>query len=301
VTRSGAYTGGMTDSATPRPRLFLDARATLGESPVWDVDAQELVWTDITPGLLHRTSADGLRDRSLPVDPPLPSFQRRRGGGLVAALEDQVVLTDDDGGSLQVLATIDLAKEGMRLNEGKCDPFGAFVVGAMDPDGEPVAGLWRVGPDGVVTMLRDDFTTTNGFEWNDDGSEIFLTDTDRETIYRASWGADGALGELQPFSTGGSHDGLARDERGEFWGAVHGESVVVHLDRDGEVLERVEFPVPLLTGIGFGGADLRTLFVLSAREGLDESQLAEHPLSGGVFALDLDRAGRAPFLFGPRG
>jgi sugar lactone lactonase YvrE len=244
--------------------------------------------------VLHRTSADGLRDRSLPVDPPLPSFQRRRGGGLVAALEDQVVLTDDDdGGSLQVLATIELAKEGMRLNEGKCDPFGAFVVGAMDPDGAPVAG--------VVTMLRDDFTTTNGFEWNDDGSEIFLTDTDRETIYRASWGAEGTLGELEPFSSGGSHDGLARDELGEFWGAVHGESVVVHLDRDGDVLERIEFPVPLLTGIGFGGADLRTLFVLSAREGLDDDQLAEHPLSGGVFALDLDRAGRAPFLFGPKG
>jgi sugar lactone lactonase YvrE len=289
----------MTHTRTPRPRLFLDARATLGESPVWDVDAQELVWTDIPPGLLHRTSADGLRDRSLPVDPPLPSFQRRRGGGLIAALEDQVVLTDDDGGSLQVLCGVELAKEGMRLNEGKCDPFGAFVVGATDPDGAPVAGLWRVGPDGDVTLLRDDFTTTNGFEWNDDGSEIYLTDTEDETIYRATWDAEGTLGELVPFSSGGSHDGLARDERGEFWGAIFGESVVVHLDRDGEVVGRIEFPVPNLTGIAFGGADLRTLFVLSAREGLDDDQLAEHPLSGGVFALDLDRAGRAPFLFGP--
>ena len=289
----------MTDSVTAAPRLFLDARAELAESPVWDVDAQELVWTDITPGLLHRTSADGLRDRTTVVDPPLPSFQRRRGGGLVAALEDRVVLTDDDGGIERELATVELAREGMRLNEGKCDPFGAFVVGALDPDGKPVAGLWRVGPDGAVTLLRDDFSTTNGFEWNDDGSEIYLTDTDAETIYRASWDADGALGELVPFSSAGSHDGLARDERGEFWGAVHGESVVVHLDADGDVLERVEFPVPNVTGIGFGGADLRTLFVLSAREGLDADQLAAHPLSGGVFALDLDRAGRAPFLFGP--
>ena len=80
--------------------------------------------------------------------------------------------------------------------------------------------------------------------------------------------------------------------------------VVAHeritLDRNGDVVERIEFPVPLLTGIGFGGADLRTLFVLSAREGLDDDQLAEHPLSGGVFALDLDRTGRAPFLFGPQ-
>jgi sugar lactone lactonase YvrE len=288
----------MTDSATPRPRLFLDARAQLGESPVWDVDAQELVWTDITPGLLHRTSADGTVDRVVAVDPPLPSFGRRRGGGLVAALGSEIVLTDDDGGQLTTLATIEHAREGMRLNEGKCDPFGAFVVGATDPDGSPVAGLYRVAADGAVTTLRDDFTVTNGFEWNDDGSEIYLTDTADETIYRASWDAEGNLGELVPFSSGGSHDGLARDERGEFWGAIFGEGTVVHLDARGDVVERIDFPAPALTGIAIGGPELRTLFVLSAREELSDDDLAAHPLSGGIFAVDLDRAGRAPFLFG---
>jgi sugar lactone lactonase YvrE len=38
--------------------------------------------------------------------------------------------------------------------------------------------------------------------------------------------------------------------------------------------------------------------VLSAREELSDDDLAAHPLSGGIFAVDLDRAGRAPFLFG---
>ncbi|WP_423923567.1 SMP-30/gluconolactonase/LRE family protein [Frigoribacterium sp. 2-23] len=287
-----------TPASPSEPRLFYDAKAELAESPVWDVDAQELLWTDITAGALHRTSADGLTDRMVVIDPPLPSFQRRRGGGLVAALDDRILVMDDDGSRQTTIATVEHADERLRLNEGKCDPFGAFVVGAVDPEGEPLARLYRVAPDGTVTLLRDDFATTNGFEWNDDGSEIYLTDTGTETIYRASWNADGELGELVPFSSGGAHDGLARDERGEFWGAIYGEGVVVHLDRTGDEIERVGFPVPNLTGIGFGGADLRTLFVLSARENLSPDELARYPESGGLFALELDRAGRAPFLFG---
>ena len=283
---------------TSEPRLFRDARAELGESPVWDVDAQQLVWTDITTGMLHRTSADGTHDVAVVVDPPLPSFQRRKGGGLIAALEDRIVTMDDDGTHQGTLATVEHAAGRLRLNEGKCDPFGAFVVGATDPEGVPIAGLYRVAPDGTLTVLRDDFATTNGFEWNDDGGEIYLTDTGDDTIYRASWDAEGTLGELVPFSSQGAHDGLARDERGEFWGAIFGEGKVVHLDAEGALVDEIAFPVPNLTGIGFGGADLRTLFVLSAREGLSDDQLAEHPHSGSIFALELDRAARPPFLFG---
>ena len=132
------------------------------------------------------------------------------GGGLIAALDDTVVVMRDDGTEQRTIATVDHADERLRLNEGKCDPFGAFVVGATDPEGSPVAGLYRVAPDGTLTQLRDDFATTNGFEWNDDGSEIYLTDTGDDTIYRASWDADGTLGELVPFSSQGAHDGLAR-------------------------------------------------------------------------------------------
>lgn len=282
----------------PAPRLFLDARAVLAESPVWDAAAQELLWCDITAGLLHRTSADGAQDHEIPLPPPLGSFQLRRGGGLVAALRDRIVLTDDDGRGLRTLATIEHRHEGIRFNEGKCDPFGAFVVGGMDTTvKDPDAGLYRITPDGEVTLLGGGFGTANGIEWNDDGSEIYVTDTAVQTIFRAPY-ADGAMGELVPFATGRRHDGLARDERGEFWGAVYGAGRVVHLSADGDTVDTIELPVPNVTGVTFGGPGLRTLFVASARENLSESQLEEAPLSGGIFALDLDRAGRPANLFG---
>lgn len=281
------------------PRLLLDAKAILGESPVWDAEAGELLWCDITAGLLHRTSADGSADRTAPLPPPLGSFQRRRGGGLVAALRDRIVTVDDDGGALQELAVIEHSHDGIRFNEGKCDPFGNFVVGAMDyVSKEPDAGLYRITPSGEVTTLLGGFGTANGFEWNDDGSEIYLTDTAVQTIFRAPWGPEGQLGALTPFVVGGLHDGLARDERGEFWGCLYGAGKVVHLDADGALIDEIDVPAPNVTGIAFGGQDLSTLFICSARENATEETLEEFPLSGGVFAVDLDRAGRETFLFG---
>ena len=284
---------------TSEPRLLLDAKAVLVESPVWDVDRQELVWCDITPGILHRTSADGSDDRTTQLPAPLASLQRRRDGGLIMALGDRIVTTDDEGGDLREIAHLPHRHDGIRFNEGKCDPFGAFVVGGMDvTDEEPDALMYRVGPDEQVTRLRGGFTTFNGLEWNDDGSTMWFTDTGVKTVFQATWGADGELGRVAPFTSGGMHDGLVRDERGEFWGAIYGEGVVVHLDQDGDLIDRIAFPAPKLTGIAIGGPEMRTLFVGSAREEMSDDELERHPLSGGIFTVELDRAGRESFLFG---
>ncbi|BDZ51271.1 hypothetical protein GCM10025867_35120 [Frondihabitans sucicola] len=283
----------------PEPRLFVDARAILVESPVWDEVAQELLWCDITAGLLHRTSADGTQDRQTRLPPPLASFQLRRNGGLVAALGDRIVETDDEGRILRDLAMIEHANPGIRFNEGKCDPFGNFVVGGMDfVSQDPDAGLYRVTPAGEVTLLRGGFGTANGIEFAPDGSTMWVTDTAVQTIFQGSWNAQGELGDLRPWSVSGMHDGLVQDARGEFWGAIYGGGVVVHLSAEGDEVERIAFPAPNLTGVTIGGPDRTTLFVGSARENATEEQLEDFPLSGGVFAYDLDRAGLPARFFG---
>jgi len=52
------------------------------------------------------------------------------------------------------------------------------------------------------------------------------------------------------------------------------------------------------TAPGRFGADRSTLYVTSARENLTEEQLHAHPLSGSVFAVETDTAGRPPNVFG---
>jgi sugar lactone lactonase YvrE len=287
----------------PTAELFLDARSILCESPVWDADAAggagELLWADITPGVLHRTAVDGSADRTSTLPPPLPSFQRRRGGGLVAALQDRIVLVDDDGGHLEELARVEHAHPGIRFNEGKCDPFGNFVVGGMDATKKaPDAGLYRITPEGEVTVLRGGFGTCNGIEFDDDGHTMWVTDTAVQTIFRAPYDENGALGEFEPWSVGHRHDGLVRDSTGDFWGAIYGAGQVLHLDAAGRILETVDVPAPNVTGITIGGRDLTTLFIGTARENATEEQLQAAPLSGGVFTYELDRPGLPARLFG---
>ena len=50
------------------------------------------------------------------------------------------------------------------------------------------------------------------------------------------------------------------------------------------------------TMVAFGGADLKTLFITTAREGASDVERVNDPHAGGIFACELDVAGRAePF------
>jgi sugar lactone lactonase YvrE len=53
-----------------------------------------------------------------------------------------------------------------------------------------------------------------------------------------------------------------------------------------------------VTNVAFGGADLRTLFISSARIGLSAQQLQSEPLAGALFALELPTPGLPASMFG---
>ncbi|MBF4604976.1 SMP-30/gluconolactonase/LRE family protein [Curtobacterium sp. VKM Ac-2884] len=277
----------MSTSATTGPvTVFSDARAVLAESIVWDPSEQLLRWTDITLGTLVTAQSDGTVVSTVPLPPPLASFQPRAAGGFVAALGDTVVVTDEHGVVERELTRVEHATAGLRFNEGKCDPFGRFLVGSMNlTTGEPDGALYSVEADGATRVLRGGFGVTNGFEWSDDGTVMYVTDTSASTIYRGSYGPDGELGELEPFVVGHAHDGLVRDDEGCSWSAVYGGGRVERYGPDGSHLETVELPTPNVTSVAFGGPDMSTLFVASARENLTEEQLEEHPSSGAILAV----------------
>ncbi|WIB00542.1 SMP-30/gluconolactonase/LRE family protein [Curtobacterium sp. MCBA15_012] len=288
------------DNATTGPvTVFCDEQAVLVESIVWDPTTERLRWTDITLGLLTTARADGTVESSVPLPPPLASFQPRVGGGFVAALGDTVVLTDEQGVVERELTRVQHATAGMRFNEGKCDPFGRFLVGSMDlTDQDPAGALYSVEPDGTTRVLRGGFGVTNGIEWSPDGSTMYVTDTSTSTIYRASYGPEGDLGELVPFVSGAAHDGLVRDDEDCFWTAVYGSGRVERWSAAGEHLETVEVPAPNVTSVAFGGPDMSTLFIGTARENMTEEQLEQAPHSGAVFAVPTRVRGSSASAFG---
>jgi len=284
------------------PRTYRDAKAILAESIIWDENA-DVLWCDISSGLLHRSpfeaAEDGSADGVLMLPPPLASFAPAIGGGFVASLGDRVVLVDGAGTITRTLAHIEHAHDGMRLNEGKVDPFGRWVTGSMNLTTDAAdAALYSVDESGDLRVLRGGFGVANGFEWSADGTQIYFTDTAVKTIYRGDYSRSGEITNVEPFHSGESHDGLVIDSSGFLWSGIYGGGRVVRYSPDGREVESVSLPAPNITSVAFGGAGLSTLLVASARENLTEQQLEQHPLSGAIFAIDTNVHGRPPRMFG---
>jgi sugar lactone lactonase YvrE len=280
-----------------RPEVALDARATLGEGPVWDAGQQRLVWLDILPGLVHRFDPATGRDDPFRAGKPVGSAALRHGGGLVLAVEDGFALLDPDWQRLDQVAVIEHPGPPGRFNDGKCDPAGRFLAGTMAYDLTPAAGsVYRLGPDLTVTRLLDGVTISNGLAWTADGATMYYIDSPAQGVDAFDYDAEtGRLGNRRRVvdipAAAGLPDGMTIDTDGCLWVALHGGSAVHRYAPDGRLDTVVSFPASNVTCPVFGGPGLDVLYVTSARDGLDERRLAAQPHAGALFAADVGARG----------
>jgi sugar lactone lactonase YvrE len=150
--------------------------------------------------------------------------------------------------------------------------------------------LYRLDPDGGVTRMDEGFQVSNGLGWSPDNRHFYFTDSGQKRIYVYDFDLDrGLVANRRTFvqlpDGVGSPDGLAVDAEGFVWSAHWDGWCITRYDPDGKVDRVFNLPVPRPTSCAFGGPDLTTLFVTSARIRLSARQLAEAPLSGSVFAI----------------
>ena len=223
----------------------------------------------------------------------------REDGGAIVGLRKEIALWDF-GGPFRTIARIEPDSPDTRLNEGVVAPDGSFWVGSMmmniGPDDEPLtitrdAGqLYRVGADGDVTLLSDDrFGITNTMAWTADGRFI-TADTLKNQLYSYRWNSDQErLDDRRPFFgdfARGAPDGSCMDADGYIWNCrVAGGSCVVRIAPDGTLDRIVELPCSWPTSCAFGGENLDTLFVTSARFTMSADHLRANPHEGGLFSV----------------
>jgi sugar lactone lactonase YvrE len=92
-------------------------------------------------------------------------------------------------------------------------------------------------------------------------------------------------------------DGAAVDRDGCYWTALYRGGKVKRIAPDGRVLAEYAVPAMCPTMCAFGGPDLKTLYVTSARQMREADELARLPQSGGLFAMAVDVPGLAEPLF----
>ena len=111
--------------------LALDARALLGEGPIWDARAGVLYWVDISGCKVHIFNPATGTDRAIDVGQPVGTVVPRRSGGVMVALRDGFAALDLESGALTMIADPEAHLPDNRFNDGKCDPAGRFWAGTM--------------------------------------------------------------------------------------------------------------------------------------------------------------------------
>ena len=288
----------MADRLDVTVRCVVDAKNTVGESPVWSVAEQALYWVDIlAPAVFRLHPASGAR-RNWSLPAAVGSIGLREGGGLVAALRTGFHLVDLDSGALTFLVHPEPDVPTNRLNDGKVAPDGAFWAGTMDdrPEKEAVGALYRLGADHRVQRMAPNLKVSNGLAWSPDGSVLYHSDSRSGAIWRRAHDmSTGAVGPREEFVAPppewGRPDGGATDSEGCYWGCGVGAGRVNRYSPAGELIAWIEMPVTHPTMPCFGGPDLKTLYVTSLRENFTQAQIDATPLAGGVFQIDVDVAG----------
>src|SRR3954454_17378348 len=168
----------MADAMTVEVTCVLDARAELGECPVWSIEEQALYWVETPRPALHRLDPHSAAPRTWPMPSRIGSFGLRESGGAVVALEDGFHLLDLDNGELEFVAGPDPVP-GTRFNDGKVSPDGRFFAGTMDEEqlSRPIAVLFRLDPDLSLHRVVEDLIVSNGLAWTADGRTIYHSDS----------------------------------------------------------------------------------------------------------------------------
>jgi sugar lactone lactonase YvrE len=287
--------------------VALDLNAELGECPQWSVEEQALYFVDIKGKALHRFKPVTGEHSTMLMPEEIACFGFRKGGGFIAAFRSGLWLLDASGNRLEKLADNPEDQRSSRFNDGRVDPAGRFLAGTIDePKDGRKAHLYRYDRRGL-NVLASGLLTSNGVAFSPDGRTLYHSDTPTFTVWRYAY--DPATGEatdktlfvrLEPTAADrGRPDGAAVDAEGCYWTALFEGGRIQRYAPDGRLL--AEYPVPARcpTMVAFGGPDLKTLFVTSARTGRSKEELATLPHSGSLFSMPVEVPGRPEYFFAP--
>lgn len=264
-----------------------DQRFKLAEGPFWDELEQALYWVDIASFQALRLHQGQMRHWQFnePVSAFIPTL---KGDALVTLASGVYRLDLDSPAAHPALSLLCVADpvQGNRANDARCDSRGHLWLGSMqnnlDAEGGDLplerrsGGMFRIDPDAQVTPLLSDQGIVNTLLWTDKDSALLTADTLDGVIYRYPIHPHGGLGERQVWAHShvrGVPDGSAMDAEGYVWNARWGGHCLIRFTPEGAVDRIIEVPLSHPTSCVFGGPDLTTLFVTSARPASDAWEL----------------------------
>ncbi|NEA36530.1 SMP-30/gluconolactonase/LRE family protein [Streptomyces sp. SID13031] len=243
------------------------------EGPVYSAAGRYVLWSDIPSDRILRWDETSYQ---------VSVFREPAGNSNGHTLDEQGRLVSCEHGNRRVTRTehdgsVRVLADG--YNGGRLNSPNDVVVGAdgavwftdpaygIDSDYEGHQGeievggchVYRLSPDGALTVVADDFNRPNGLAFSNDGSLLYITDTEEATI-RVLTVDGGKLtgGDLFAECGNGAFDGIRLDSEGRVWGAAADGVHVYH--PDGTLLGKLLVP-ETVSNLCFGGPKRNRLFL----------------------------------------
>lgn len=289
--------------------LLFDARVELTEGPIWDPVRQALTWIDLLGGRVNSLGLDGVPGRSIGIGRRVGSAVPTTDGAALVLATDAGFARIDDEGNFQLVAEVRTDCPDWFMNDGKCDSHGRFWAGTIGvgDDGLAVHGagsLYRLDPDGQVTVARTGITISNGMDWSPDGRTFYYIDSAVGAIDAFAFDlSSGELGpprrivEIDVDPALGFADGMCVDADGALWTAVWGTGEVRRYTPNGALDRTVRLPVTQPTSCIFAGDALDLLVITTAWHRLPPDARERQPHAGSLFCCRPGTTGRPTHTF----
>ena len=284
--------------------IAYETKAELGEGPSWDSEQKVLYWTDIANSVVHVYHPIEGTNETIPIGQNVGAVVVDEHGDLIVATEYGLHRYIMKEKKLELIEDPEVGMSQNRFNDGKCDAKGRFFAGTMDKGGSsPTGSLYCLNSDMKVEKKLSDLTISNGLAWNMANDTMYFIDTPTRKVFAFDYNLEtGEMTNQRAVITFpeelGNPDGMTIDTEDKLWIAGWGNGKLSRWDPvKGELLAVFEVPAKQVTSCAFGGDNLDTLYITTARIGLNEQELEQWPLSGSLFRLKTDVKGLAANRF----
>ncbi len=287
-------------------KLWDERECEVGEGPVAiGADNSEILWVDIMGKSVHRRNLKTGITSTYQTPEHVSFVIPAANGSQILGTANGPVRLEVDGSitNLPNRASADGAELSFpnRWNDAKVAPDGHLFLGNMPyewAENESACGLYRLDKDGKkLTRVLDGIWLSNGLAWSGDGKRMYFIDTLAKSIDTFDY-ADGELTNRKvrwriTDDTQGLPDGMCIDAEDGIWVAFWNGSCLRRFDKDFNITDVIEMPVPMVTSCAFVGPNFEQMIITTAHDGVAEPGLDW----GKTFICTPKISGVAPTLF----
>lgn len=281
-------------------KILTQKRCVIGEGPIWN-EREELLYF-----------VNGVANEICTYDPErdiLKAYPQEVGVAAIAFSRDgRMLITRRDGALFLDLSTgktspmYDESIQIKNANDAKVGPDGCFYVGTQSEfrlgisdkiDGK----LYRITPEGEVTVLLDGLILANGMDWSPDERFFYLADTGAKKVreYEFDKQTDALRFTGREVHVSGA-DGLTIDKNGTIFVASWGKSCIAVVDANTMTLsDTIALPTKAPASCAFFGKEMDQLVITTATLGIDTDTDRN---AGYLMIKTIHTQGRLPYLFG---